>query len=250
MDTIRLRRGLTLAASTTVLMLGAALPASAHVVISPNTSAPGSFELYTIRVPNELADQATIAVEVTLPPGFTLGAAESVPGWHTAVRRAAGRPVAVSWSGGQIPADTFTSFELQGRNPAGRAAMSWRAIQRYERTAVTWSGPLGSENPAPVVRLGLANGSSAVPADVAGALRAAGVDDLARSRAAVGIALGILTLGLILVPVAVSCLRRRQTFDEDDLGTSPPLTPAISRGLTATSAGYQRRPVSSGSRRG
>ena len=72
MRTLHLRRGVTLVAGTVALVLGAALPASAHVVISPNTSTPGSFELYTVRVPNELADQATTAVEkkISQVPGI------------------------------------------------------------------------------------------------------------------------------------------------------------------------------------
>jgi uncharacterized protein YcnI len=227
-----MRRTLALTAMTASLLMGLVVPASAHVEVTPDVAAPGKLQMYTVTVPNERDDQATVEVEVTLPAGFTLDVAQSVPGWTTVITKKGGAPVAVAWKAGRIPVGTFSSFQLLGRNPARTGALSWRALQRYERTTVTWDGPSTSENPAAVVRLvpGAATSLDAVATPASGSTqtsRGSVTDPLARSRAALGVALGIAALAALLAPISLRELRRRA-------GSRPPAPPAA-KGQPASS---------------
>ena len=105
------RRALTLAGVTGTLLAAFALPASAHVEVTPARAAPGQLQRYTIEVPNELPDQATVEVNVTLPVGFVLDVAQALPGWQTVISKQGGIPVGVAWTGGRIPVGTFTELE-------------------------------------------------------------------------------------------------------------------------------------------
>ena len=204
------RRALTLAGVTGTLLAAFALPASAHVEVTPARAAPGQLQLYTIQVPNELPDQATVEVDITLPTGFVLDVAQALPGWQTVISKQAGAPVGVAWKGGGIPVGTFTDFQVQGRNPARSGPLTWRAVQRYDRSTVTWSGAAGSAAPAPVVQLvkGAAAGGDTTASAAAPAVSSSASDQLARSRAAFAIAIGVAALGLGLAPLALTALRR------------------------------------------
>ncbi len=206
------RRALTLAGVTGTLLAAFALPASAHVEVTPARAAPGQLQLYTIQVPNELPDQATVEVDITLPTGFVLDVAQALPGWQTVISKQAGAPVGVAWKGGGIPVGTFTAFQVQGRNPARSGPLIWRTVQRYERSTVTWSGAAGSAAPAPVVQLvkgAAVGGDTAAVQTTPAAPSSSTSDQLARSRAAFAIAIGVAALGLVLAPLALTALRRR-----------------------------------------
>jgi hypothetical protein len=93
-----------------------------------------------------------------------LGAAETVPGWTTKVDSGKdGTATAVHWTGGRIPPKTFGQFALRGRTPATAGALAFKTVQRYERESDSWTGPAGSEKPAPVltVRAGAGGGTPA-----------------------------------------------------------------------------------------
>lgn len=203
-------RLLVMAAVASGVVAGSALPAAAHVTVSPLVAPAGQLQLYTVQVPNELIDQATVEVDLTLPAGFLLDAAQSIPGWKTVITAKAGKPVEVAWKGGNIPVGTFVSFQLQGRNPRNAAVLTWAVVQRYEHETVRWDGPPTAEQAAPTVHLTAAAAADAPRADgLPGNPRGAQpTDDLARSRAALGIALSIAALGVGLGPVAVARLRR------------------------------------------
>lgn len=207
-----MRRLLVVTGVAVTVLLGVASPAFAHVSLTPQSAPAGRLQLYTVQVPNELPDQATVEIDVTLPAGFVLDVAQSVPGWSTVITRRAGTPVAVAWKAGRIPVGTFASFQIQGRNPPQQGSIRWPTVQRYERTTVTWNGAATAEDAAPYVRLvapgttlaGGVDGSPPVPLSTGEA-----TDQLARSRAALGIALALLALGLVLGPLSVGFLRRR-----------------------------------------
>ena len=214
------RVGIFLAAlgAATVLLGVQAPPVSAHVQVQPGRAAPGQLQRYSVEVPNELADQDTVEVDLTLPAGFALDVAQSVPGWQTVIGRRAGVPVVVSWRGGRIPVGTFATFDVEGRNPSRSGPLRWRTVQRYQRTSVDWGGGATSAYPAPVVQLATAAvpaaaaaGSNTTAADPGGGLA---VDLLARSRAAAGIAVGVAALGLLLGRAAIGALRRRGGYPD------------------------------------
>ena len=191
------------AAALTAALLASAPAASAHVAVTPERSAPGEFLAYTLTVPNELEGQSTTDVEVTLPDGFTLEAAQAVPGWTTRVAEGAdGRAERIRWSGGRIPPGTFAAFQLRGRNGDQPATLAWKAVQRYERTTVSWTGAADDDTPAATTRIDpAAAAGTALPVATAAA---EGTDPLARSRAALAAVLA----AAALVVAAVAVFRR------------------------------------------
>ena len=196
-------RALAAAALTAAALLASAAAASAHVAVTPERSTPEEFLAYTLTVPNELEGQSTTDVEVTLPDGFTLEAAQAVPGWTTRVtRKADGSAGRVRWSGGRIPPGTFAAFQLRGRNGDQPATLAWKAVQRYERTTVSWTGAADDDTPAATTRIDPA--AAAGTAQPAATAAAEGTDPLARSRAALAAVLA----ATALVVAAVGVFRR------------------------------------------
>ena len=240
------RVGIFLAAlGAAAVLLGVQAPsASAHVQVQPGRAAPGHLQRYSVEVPNELADQDTVEVDLTLPAGFALDVAQSVPGWQTVISRRAGVPVAVSWRGGRIPVGTFATFDVEGRNPARSETLSWRTVQRYQRTSVDWGGGATSAYPAPVVQLVPGAAPAAAAAAVGGNTTAAdpaggsAVDPLARSRAAAGIAVGVAALGLMLGRAAIGALRRRSGYPDP----APPVATNLAEPLAVRLARPGARP--------
>jgi uncharacterized protein YcnI len=197
-------RALAAAALTVAALLASAATASAHVAVTPERSASGQFLAYTLTVPNELEGQSTTDVEVAVPDGFTLEAAQAVPGWTTRVTKGAdGSAARIRWSGGRIPPGTFAAFQLRGRNGDRPATLAWKAVQRYEKTTVSWTGAADGDTPAATTRIdpatSLDTGQPAAPA-----ASTDGSDPLARSRAALA---GVLA-GTALLVAVVAAFRR------------------------------------------
>ena len=76
-------------AATAALLIALAPPAAAgaHVTVQPAAAPEGGFARLDVRVPNERDDQATVKVDMKLPPGVIAAAYEPVPGWSTKVTR-------------------------------------------------------------------------------------------------------------------------------------------------------------------
>jgi uncharacterized protein YcnI len=195
----------------------AAGTAFAHVGISPERVAPGSFGTYTVQVPNEEADEDTVGLDLALPEGFLLESAESVPGWRTTVdTRRDGTPVAVHWQGGRLRPHTFGQFAITGRAPKRPGTLRFPAVQHYETTTESWNGARGSEHPAPTlvvsrsaVPIGTEQVPLATPADGGRSDAAAGTDDLARARADLALALALGAVAALVGLTALTLLRRR-----------------------------------------
>jgi periplasmic copper chaperone A len=222
------RRG---ARAVGLALLGPATSASAHVSIDPAAASAGQLVQLTFTVPNEKPDQAITGLDVTLPQGFLLESAQQVPGWTTAVDTAPNKiPTAVHWSGGRSGPSTFVTFAIRGRMPSGGGVVTFPAVQRYERSTVSWSKPdQSSDLPAPVVTLqadvkGL-NGSALPTVPPAGTVPTAGTaagssgssgssgvigaDSLARSRSSLALALSFGALLLALGALGAAVLTRR-----------------------------------------
>ncbi|MDQ1658078.1 MAG: hypothetical protein QOD41_3161 [Cryptosporangiaceae bacterium] len=211
-------RRITVLALAAGAVLLPAVPASAHVEISPATAAVKQYATYTLTVPNERADQDTIGLDVTLPSGFVLGYAEQLPGWKTTVdANPDGTARAVHWTGGAIPPKTFGTFALRGRTPAAATSLAFKAVQRYQRESESWTGAPGSDTPAPVLTV-TTSGTPAAPAGgqvaaappLSGSAGKAGLDSLARSRAALALVLAVAALlALAAAGVLLAITRRR-----------------------------------------
>ena len=213
--TRRLLGAVPVALAGLVLAAGAAF---GHVEISPEQVAPGSFGTYTVQVPNEEADEDTVGLDLTLPEGFLLESAESVPGWRTTVDvRRDGTPVSVHWRGGRLAPHTFGQFAITGRVPKEPGTLRFPALQRYETTTESWDGAEDSGHPAPTLVVsrsaapaGTARVPLASPGDRAGSDATSGTDELARARADLALALALTALVALAGLGALALLRRRK----------------------------------------
>ena len=193
-------------------------PASAHVDLVPAAVAPTTFTKFTFSVPNEKQDSDTVEVQVQIPDGFLVEAGQAVSGWRTAVERADnGIITSVTWRGSAIGPGTFAEFAVLGRSPADEGTLAFPVTQRYDDEVVRWDGAADSDNPAPMLEV--AEGAAAdasggrVPpaADPATTTPTteAGEDPLARSRAALALALSGATAIAAGGLLALLLLRRR-----------------------------------------
>ena len=141
-----------------------AAPALAHVTVWPRTAAPGGYERYVVRVPNE-KNTATTRVEIHFPAEVRISSFLEVPGWNLEVLTdSAGKITGAVWTG-TLPPKRFIEFPFIGVNPkSGTTRLVWPAFQTYaDGEVVQWTGPAGSKRPASATELTTrsAGGSSA-----------------------------------------------------------------------------------------
>src|SRR5262249_478717 len=102
--------------------------AIAHAVVYPKSSAPGAYERYMLRVPNERAVPTT-RVELHFPPEVKVTSFADVPGWQLEVLTdSAQRIVGAVWTG-SLPPKRFVEFPFVAVNPATATTVKWPAIQ-------------------------------------------------------------------------------------------------------------------------
>ncbi|MDO8213747.1 DUF1775 domain-containing protein [Conexibacter sp. CPCC 206217] len=182
---MRYRITLAAAAATTVLALPAA--AQAHVTINPKAVPADSYQVLSVRVPNEDDSAATTKLRLTFPPGFQSASYEAQAGWSARVaRRRLARPLqtedgpvtsevgSITWTGskrglGRIAPGQFRDFRISLKLPArAGAVLTFPALQTYSNgTVVRWTGAPDADKPAPTVRLTAAesaHGASTRPA--------------------------------------------------------------------------------------
>jgi uncharacterized protein YcnI len=143
--------GISLAVACIALQ---AVPAHAHVTVWPRTAAPGGFERYVIRVPNE-KNSATTRVEIRFPAEVRISSFLDVPGWNLQVLTdSAGKITGAVWTG-TLPPKRFVEFPFIGVNPkSGTTRLVWPAFQTYaDGEVVQWTGPTGSKRPASATEL-------------------------------------------------------------------------------------------------
>ncbi|KPI21808.1 nuclear export factor GLE1 [Actinobacteria bacterium OK074] len=165
-----------IAAATAVLALAG--PASAHVSVEPEGTAPqGGYAIIDFRVPNERDDASTTKLEVSFPTDtpFVDAMPQPVEGWKAKVTTTKlDKPVTVSgqqieeavskvtWTatGKGIEPGYFQKFPLAvGPLPAKADEVAFKALQTYDnKEVVRWievqqEGAAEPENPAPVLTL-------------------------------------------------------------------------------------------------
>lgn len=160
-----------LAAGTALLSLPVA--AQAHVTVNPRALPAQSYQVLSVRVPNEDDRASTTKVRLSFPAGFQSVSYEAQAGWKAkVVRRRLARPLqtedgpvtsevaAIAWSGskrglGRIAPGQFREFRISVKLP-GKAGdvLAFPALQTYSNgTVVRWTGAADSEKPAPTLRL-------------------------------------------------------------------------------------------------
>jgi uncharacterized protein YcnI len=187
------RRALLVVPFTLAIALSLALSATAfgHARIGPGHALKGDVQDFVLLVPGEKEGLATTSVRLTVPEGFRLRVAGDVPGWTKKVTTAGtGEDVlitAVDWTGSAPPESTVAFTIIGSAADAGSYTLPVR--QTYSDGSIAdWSGPEGSDTPAPVVKvrsdLGGGTSTLTIAALILGALGAAlgGAALIARGR--------------------------------------------------------------------
>jgi uncharacterized protein YcnI len=162
-----------------------ALPAAAHVTISPSSVPKGSADqLLSFNVPNEEDNANTVKLQVILPTGapITSVTTKSMYGWTTSVEtRTLKKPVqtddgqvteavsTITWTatdGGLNPGE-FDLFTISaGQLPTKPNTLTFKVIQIYSNgDTVSWiqqtvKGAPEPDHPAPTLELTKASSSS------------------------------------------------------------------------------------------
>lgn len=136
--------------ATFVALVALAVPAAAHVSVTPKEAERGSDATLTFRVPNERDDAATVELAIELPADLERIEAAEVPGWTAAVEDGA-----VRWTGGRIEPDQSQEFTVTvGPLPADDRVV-FRAVQTYDSgEVVRWVDEShDDDHPAPTLTL-------------------------------------------------------------------------------------------------
>jgi uncharacterized protein YcnI len=233
---LRHRRSVTTAAlalGVAALVLGPAVPASAHVSVNPKEATQGGYGRFAFRVPNESDQASTTKVEVVLPDNAPVGSVSTmpVPGWTVELeRRRVDPPVQVhgsevteavskiTWTAtgddAAVEPGQFQEFPVSMGPLPQVDTMVFKALQTYsDGNVVRWieeptPGAEEPAHPAPVLTL-----TAAAPSAGASAPAAAAEDDDDDSDGGAGTALGAAGLvaglaGLVLGGLAFARTRR------------------------------------------
>jgi uncharacterized protein YcnI len=127
--------------------------ARAHAVVLPKKSAPGAFEKYVLRVPNE-KDVPTIRVEIHFPAGMRVVSFGDVPGWQLEIITDSTKAITGAIWTGTLPAKHFVEFPFEAANPKTVTQVAWPAYQTYANgERVEWTGPEHTKTPASVTSI-------------------------------------------------------------------------------------------------
>ena len=176
---MRLTRRLRLLVPAFALALVAlvALPASAHVTVTPSSAPKGGFQVLSFNVPNEEAAANTVKLEVTIPTKYPIAFVSTQPmfGWTAAVEKTTlAKPVKtddgeiteavskITWTAtgdGLLPGE-FDLFTISaGPLPTKPNKLTFKAVQTYSNgEVVSWiqqtvKGAPEPEHPAPTLTL-------------------------------------------------------------------------------------------------
>jgi len=244
----------------TGLTLGAAATAQAHVRVSPDTAAPGSYATLTFKVPNESATASTTQVALTVPADAPISSVSYLPvaGWTTTVTTMPlPSPVTVGeatltesvtrvvWKADDdaaIAPGQFQEFTISAGAIPETGHIVLPVDQTYsDGTVVSWDQETPSdgaepENPAPVLYV-----TDTPAADSHGAAGHATTADATATTSADGgststatyVSFAALALGAIALGIAVTGLRRPRTGTVQAgraQASAPGSTPASTQG--------------------
>jgi uncharacterized protein YcnI len=168
-------RAIALAAAALMAFPAAA---SAHVEMSPDRVAPGSFTLYTVLSPNE-SEQPLTGLRLTVPEDMEVDGAAGTPGFTTElVRDQAHRIVAISWQGGSVAPEDLGLFRFSASVGSDETTLHLVGVQTFaDGTTKVWKTPA---------------------VEVEGASDGSGSDTAGRGMAAAALGLGAAAFALSL----------------------------------------------------
>jgi hypothetical protein len=135
-------RGHTAALVAALAFLALPAGAGAHVQLSPDQVAPGSFTLFTVLSPNE-SSQPLTGLQLTIPPGLLVDSAADTPGFTTRVVQDQARRVAgLSWQGGNVAPSRLALFHFSGL-ANGTGLLQLTGIQHFaDGSTRLWHSPI------------------------------------------------------------------------------------------------------------
>jgi uncharacterized protein YcnI len=239
MRKVLVRSGAGVAGVLAALVLMAA-PASAHVTVNPSNAAQGGYTKLTFRVPNEKDSGATTQVEVDLPQDTPIASVQvkPTPGWTATVTKSKlAKPIKsddgeiteavtqIVWKANTqdaaIQVGQFQEFDVSAGPLPTADKIVFKALQTYsDGEVVRWiEEPTadGKEpaHPAPTLKLAKASTDTTVGGSTAAtgstdSSAAKATDSSARSRANLGLGLGIAALVIALAGVVLAGLAWRR----------------------------------------
>lgn len=119
-----------------------AVPAFAHVIVTPHQVGVAATQDFTMSVPNE-KDNPVVSLRLLMPDGLSSVVPNAIPGWTiTTKTNGSGDNAAVTeidWSGGSIPVGQRAEFVFNAQVPAKQTTLNWKAYQTYSNgTVVSW----------------------------------------------------------------------------------------------------------------
>lgn len=125
-----------------------AIPASAHVIVSPHQVGIAATQDFTVSVPNE-KDNPVTSVKLIIPKGLTDVVPNVIAGWTITTKTKSTAVTEIDWKDGSIPVGQREEFIFQAQAPSEPTTLSWKAYQTYsDGTVVSWD-----VNPATMEKL-------------------------------------------------------------------------------------------------
>ena len=155
---------LTTIAAILVLALVVPAVAQAHIEITPDTATPATRTTFTLTVPNERTESATVGIAIRLPEGVSDPSGVNADGWTATLASDAGHPV-LRWSGATITGEHTATFTFSATMPdVDGAELMFPATQTYASGQIDrWIESADGDRPAPVVTLTSARAGAAPP---------------------------------------------------------------------------------------
>jgi uncharacterized protein YcnI len=121
-----------------LLTLGSSSVAQAHVTVQPSEVLAGSFQTFTVSVPNE-KEMDTTGLRLVLPADLHHVTPSVKAGWTIATKKDGEMSTEISWTGGVIPSERRDTFTFSAQAPADEGTVAWKAYQTYaDGTVVSW----------------------------------------------------------------------------------------------------------------
>jgi uncharacterized protein YcnI len=136
---LRCRASLLLAVALALVLPAAA---AAHVELSPDRVAPGSFTLFNVLSPNE-SEQPLTGLRLLLPEGIEVDGVADSPGFTgRTVEDARHRVAALDWSGGSVAPDRLALFRFSA-SVGSKGTLRLTGIQRFaDGSTRRWDTPV------------------------------------------------------------------------------------------------------------
>lgn len=127
-----------------------AVPAFAHVIITPHTVGIAATQEFSMAVPTE-KDNPTVAIKLLIPDGLQMVVPNAKAGWTiNVIKKSSGdtAPVTeIDWTGGSIPVGQRDDFLFQAQVPPKETTLKWKAYQTYQDgSVIAWDHAPG-KNP-------------------------------------------------------------------------------------------------------